>query len=358
MMELVSSSNQKWTMVLARDLSADGEFVYAVKSTGIFCRPSCPSRRPRREQVEFFNSPAEAQHAGYRACRRCTPQEANAQIDKVKAACSYIEHNLESALGLHAIASHVELSPFYFQRLFKRTLGISPRQYQQARRAEKFRASLRGQARVTDAIYEAGYSSSSRAYETSAWQFGMTPSQFQRKGEDIRIGFTIISSDLGKLLIAATPRGVCSVRFGESEATLIRDLKQEFQAAELRRDDAALRAAAEQVSGLLNGASFARDIPVDVQGTAFQQQVWNALRRIPRGQTRSYAEIAQTIGKSRAVRAVANACAANPTAVIVPCHRVVQKNGSLAGYRWGVERKAALLRKETGQDWKMPSRRM
>jgi AraC family transcriptional regulator of adaptative response/methylated-DNA-[protein]-cysteine methyltransferase len=346
MMELVSSTSEKWTMVLARDLAADGTFVYAVKSTGIFCRPSCPSRRPRREQVEFFKSSAEAQQAGYRACQRCRPQQENLQAGKVKSACRYIEENLDSTLHLNEVARHVGLSPFHFQRLFKRTLGISPREYQQARRAEKFRKGLRSTARVTDAIYDAGYSSSSRAYETSATQFGMTPSAFQRGGTGTEIGFTVIETDFGKVLIAATGRGVCSVRFGESEAELVRALKEEFPAASVKRNDQKLREAASSIAALLGDASIPREIPLDIRGTAFQQQVWNALRRIPAGETRSYAAIAQEIGKPKAVRAVANACAANPVAVVIPCHRVVQKDGTLAGYRWGAERKAALLRNE------------
>ena len=345
MMELVSSSTEKWTMVLARDLSADGTFVYAVKSTGIFCRPSCPSRRPRRDQVEFFKSPDQAQQAGYRPCRRCRPQQGNAQAEKVNAACRYIEENLDSSLHLDELGEQVGLSPFHFQRLFKRVLGISPREYQQARRAERFRSGLRLSARVTDAIYNAGYSSSSRAYETSAMRLGMTPSAFQRGGEGAEIGFTVADTDLGKLLIAATERGVCSVRFGENEAALVRDLQNEFAAATLKRCDRKLQQLSSDVCALLTDA-MPREIPLDIRGTAFQQQVWNALRRIPAGETRSYAAIAAEIGNPKAVRAVANACASNPVAVIVPCHRVVQKDGSLAGYRWGVERKAALLKKE------------
>jgi len=343
--QTLSNASQKWSLVLARDANADGRFVYAVKSTGIFCRPSCPSRRPRRENVEFFDSTVEAQRAGYRACRRCTPLERNQQLQKVEAACRYIDHNLDITLSLTAISSHVSISPFHFQRLFKRMLGISPRQYQQARRAGKFRKALQGEGRVTDAIYEAGYSSSSRAYESIPAQLGMTPSAFRRKGEGVAIRCTVTSTELGKLLIATTARGVCAVRFGENETTLMRELKRDFNAAAIHRDDQALKPLAAQVEQLLNGPA-PRNIPLDIQGTAFQQLVWDALRRIPAGETRSYAEVAKTIGRPKAVRAVANACASNPVALVVPCHRVVQKNGSLAGYRWGVKRKAALLAKE------------
>jgi len=345
--QTLSNASQKWSLVLARNANADGRFVYAVKSTGVFCRPSCPSRRPRRENVEFFDSPVDAQQAGYRACRRCAPLERNLQLQKVEAACRYIDHNLDITLSLTAISSHVSISPFHFQRLFKRMLGISPRQYQQARRAGKFRKALLGEGRVTDAIYEAGYSSSSRAYESIPAQLGMTPSAFRRKGEGVEIRCTMISTELGKLLIATTPRGVCAVRFGEKETTLLRELKRDFHAAEIRRDDQALKPLASQVEQLLSGTSAPRNIPMDIQGTAFQQLVWDALRRIPPGETRSYSEVAKTIGRPKAVRAVANACASNPVALVVPCHRVVQKNGSLAGYRWGVKRKAALLAKES-----------
>lgn len=347
MMEFVSSSqNQKWTMVLARDLAADGDFVYAVKSTGIFCRPTCPSRRPRREQVEFFDSSAEAQQAGYRPCRRCTPEQSNAQTETIKDACRYIERNLDETLHLAEMAQHAGLSPFHFQRLFKRALGITPRQYQQARRAEKFKTSLHGASSVTDAIYDAGYSSSSRAYETSTSHLGMTPAEFQQRGKGAEIKFTVIATSLGKLLIAATARGVCCVRFGGSEQVLARELEQEFSAATLKRRDEELQGIAAEICGLIEGATLPREIPLDIRGTVFQQIVWNALRQIPSGETRSYEAVARSIGKPRAVRAVANACGANPVAVVVPCHRVVQKNGSIAGYRWGVERKAALLNKE------------
>jgi AraC family transcriptional regulator of adaptative response/methylated-DNA-[protein]-cysteine methyltransferase len=341
-----SGNDQRWTLVLARNLQADGKFVYAVKSTGIFCRPSCPSRRPRREQVEFFDSVQEAQRAGFRECRRCRPLKGNPQLEKIEAACRYIEANLDRPLSLEEISRHAGLSPFHFQRLFKRALGVSPRQYQQAHRAGKFRQALQTEPRITDAIYEAGYSSSSRAYENGSEFLGMTPTAFRRNGQGVSISYTIAQTELGRMLIATTPRGVCSVRFGDNERELESELRQEFSAAEIARDDSALRAAAAQVQKLLAEPLAAGAIPLDIRGTAFQQRVWRALREIPRGETRSYTEIARRIGKPTAVRAVANACASNPVAVVVPCHRVVQTNGSLAGYRWGVNRKAALLEKE------------
>src|SRR5262249_23228046 len=236
-LQTAGSASQKWSMVLARDARADGRFVYAVKTTGVFCRPSCPSRRPRREHVESFDSPTQAQQAGYRACLRCSPIGKNPQMRKIEAACRYIDENLDVTLTLTAISRHVAASPFHFQRLFKRVLGISPRQYQQGRRAGKFRQALLSQGRVTDAIYQAGYSSRRRAYESIPAKLGMPPSAFRRKGEGVEIRYTILTTDLGKLLIATTERGVCSVRFGESEPALLRELKQDFAAAEIHRDD-------------------------------------------------------------------------------------------------------------------------
>ncbi|HET9180706.1 MAG TPA: bifunctional DNA-binding transcriptional regulator/O6-methylguanine-DNA methyltransferase Ada [Candidatus Angelobacter sp.] len=343
------NTDQRWALVLSRDSRADGHFVYAVRSTGIFCRPSCPSRRPRREQVEFFASPVAAQRAGYRACRRCMPLARNAQMTKIEAACRYIDQNVETMLKLDEIAASAGLSPFHFQRLFKRTLGISPRQYQQARRAGKFKQELHKQARITDAIYEAGYGSSSRAYENGGEQLGMTPTAFRRGGEGVKIRYTITLSELGKVLVATTPRGLCAVRFGNNEVELEKELRHEFSAAEIQRDEQALQSLAEKVRKLFSQPIPAASIPLDIQGTAFQQRVWNALRTIPHGETRSYAEIAKQIGKPKAIRAVANACASNPVAVVVPCHRVVAKSGGMAGYRWGVERKEALLRTERAQ---------
>src|SRR5262245_9950779 len=284
-LQITGSETQKWSLVLARDVRADGRFVYAVRSTGVFCRPSCPSRRPRRENVEFFDSPAQAQHAGYRPCRRCTPLQSNPQAQKIMAACRYIDENLDVTLSLTAVSRHVAVSPFHFQRVFKRILGISPRQYQQARRAGKFREALLTEGRVTDAIYEAGYSSSSRAYESIPAQLGMTPSAFRRKGEGVEIRCTIITTELGKLLVATTPRGVCSVRFGESDAALLRELKRDFEAAEIHRDDQGLEPLASQVQQLLNGSPAPLNIPLDLRGTAFQQMVWKELRRIPSGET-------------------------------------------------------------------------
>jgi AraC family transcriptional regulator of adaptative response/methylated-DNA-[protein]-cysteine methyltransferase len=266
----------------------------------------------------------------------------------VEAACRYLDSNLESTVTLEMLARRVGLSQFYLQRLFKRTTGLSPRQYQRARRASRFKSALHDGRKVTDAIYDAGYSSSSRAYENVSAQLGMTPSAFRRNGHGTAIRYSIATTDLGHLLIAATERGLCAVRFGERESTLIAELRREFHAARISRDDRGLRPLADQVRALLRESTTASvKIPLDIRGTAFQLQVWNALREIPRGETRSYSQIANAVGRPRAVRAVAKACASNPVAVVVPCHRVVQKNGSLAGYRWGTKRKAALLERES-----------
>src|SRR5579864_4551731 len=265
-MQMTSGSpDQKWTLVLAHDAKADGRFVYAVKSTGVFCRPSCPSRRPKRENIEFFDLPSQAQQAGYRACRRCAPLERNPQMQKVEAACRYIDENLDITLSLTAISRHVAISPFHFQRMFKRALGISPREYQQAKRAGKFRQALRGESNVTEAIYEAGFSSSSRAYESIPAQLGMTPSAYKRGGEGIEIRCTVVSTELGKLLIATTARGVCSVRFGESEAAMLRELKQDFRSAKIHRDDSGLEPVANQIKQLVNGSTMALNIPLDLR---------------------------------------------------------------------------------------------
>jgi AraC family transcriptional regulator of adaptative response/methylated-DNA-[protein]-cysteine methyltransferase len=345
-MQTIANPDQLWTLVLARDHKADGRFVYAVKSTGVFCRPSCPSRRPRRELVEFFPSPIQAQDAGYRPCRRCVPNERNPHVQKVEAACRYIDDHADEAISLSALARHVGSSPFYFQRIFKRVLGISPHQYQRARRAGRFKAALQGETRITDAVYEAGYGSSSRAYESVPAQLGMTPSAFRRHGQGAEIRYCTFSTEFGRILVATTDRGLCAVRFGESDAALARGLSRDFRAATIQRDDRSLQPLVTRIQELLAGSLDPSRIPLDIRGTAFQQLVWSALRRIPHGETRTYSEIAQAIGKPKAVRAVAGACAANPVALVVPCHRVIQKGRKLSGYRWGVERKAALLASE------------
>lgn len=342
--------SRAWEMVERRDVGADSLFVYAVKTTGVFCRPSCPSRRPLRESVEFFATSELARAAGYRACKRCQPGEEHPQQKLVGLACEYIERNLETTITLEALGKVMELSPFHAQRLFRRTLGVTPKQYQQARRMERFRGELanraNGRASVTDAIYESGFSSGSRVYENSAAEMGMTPTEFRKNAQGVKISYGIADSPLGKVLVAVTGAGVCAVSFGDLESELEDDLHARFGRAEIVRDDAGLGETLRQVVAQLSEHPLAAELPLDVRATAFQRRVWTALQAIPRGETRSYAQVAAAIGQPTAVRAVARACASNPVAVVIPCHRVVGSDGKLTGYRWGVERKRRLLELE------------
>lgn len=335
----------QWQQVIARDARQDGRFVFAVRTTGIYCRPSCPSRRPRRDSVEFFEDPSQAEHAGYRACLRCKPTQVSAQWQYVQRACQVLD-NAEGVMTLQQLSRRVGLSAFHLQRLFKRATGVTPREYQAARRIKQVKTELRRGADVTTALYEAGFSSPSRLYEKSDEHLGMTPGAYRRGGAGASITYAIVASPLGRMLIAATERGLCAVRFGDSVAELERGLREEFHAAELHRDHAALDAYVQPLLRHLSGESVSVDLPLDVRATAFQMKVWEALRTIPRGETRSYAQIASQIGDPRAFRAVARACASNPVAVAVPCHRVVRSDGAASGYRWGEQRKRKLLEAE------------
>ncbi len=346
--------SRAWEMVAERNVAGDALFVYAVKTTGIFCRPSCPSRRPLRESVEFFATSELARAAGYRACKRCQPGEEHPQQKLVGLACEYIERNLETTITLEALGKVMALSPFHAQRVFRRTLGVTPKQYQQARRMERFRGELASGANgrasvpatITDAIYESGFSSASRVYEKSATEMGMTPTEFRKNARGVKISFGIAESPLGKVLVAVTAAGVCAVAFGDLESELEDDLRGRFALAEIRRDDAGLGETLRRVVAQLSEHPLAAELPLDVRATAFQRRVWTALQAIPRGETRSYAQVASDIGQPTAVRAVARACASNPVAVVIPCHRVVGSDGTLTGYRWGVERKRRLLELE------------
>jgi AraC family transcriptional regulator of adaptative response/methylated-DNA-[protein]-cysteine methyltransferase len=340
-----NQNDNHWQQVMARDARQDGRFVFAVRTTGVYCRPSCPSRRPRRDSVEFFHGPREAERAGYRACLRCKPTEISSQAQYVLRARQLLD-NAEGVMTLAQLSKLVGLSPFHLQRLFKRATGLSPREYQSARRMQHVKTELRKGEDVTTALYDAGFSSPSRLYEKSGQQLGMTPGTYRRGGAGATITFAMVPTPLGRMLVAATERGLCAVRFGDSASELERDLRNEFHAAELHRDDAALRRYIEPLLAALNGEKTTIDLPLDVRATAFQQRVWETLRHIPRGETRSYTEIAREIGDPNAVRAVARACASNPVALAVPCHRVVRSDGDLAGYRWGIERKKRLLAAE------------
>jgi AraC family transcriptional regulator of adaptative response/methylated-DNA-[protein]-cysteine methyltransferase len=330
---------------MERDARQDGRFVFAVRTTGIYCRPSCPSRRPRRDSVEFFPDPRQAERAGYRACLRCKPTEISAQAQAVTRARQLLDE-AEGVLTLAELSKRVGVSPFHLQRLFKRATGLSPREYQSARRMQQVKRGLRKGDDVTTALYDAGFGSPSRLYEKTGQHLGMTPGTYRRGGAGMTIQYAIVPSPLGRLLVAATARGLCAVRFGENEAELERELREEFSAAEIRRDDTALKAYLRPLLAGLRGETVTMDLPLDVRATAFQKRVWEALREIPTGETRSYSEVARAIGDPKAVRAVATACASNPVALAVPCHRVVRSDGELAGYRWGIERKKKLLQQE------------
>jgi AraC family transcriptional regulator of adaptative response/methylated-DNA-[protein]-cysteine methyltransferase len=336
--------------VLARDRASDGTFFYAVKTTGVYCRPSCGSRTPKPENVCFFDTAAAAELAGFRACKRCRPDQAppaDRHAALIARLCRDIERN-GAAPGLDELARRAGLSKFHLHRLFKSTTGLTPRAYATACRARKLRDELGRSASVTDAIYETGYGSSGRFYEQSNQLLGMTPSRFRSGGIDMTIRFAVGECSLGSILVAATDHGVCAILMGDDPDALARDLQDRFPRAELIGGDAAFERLVAQVIGFVERPALGLNLPLDIRGTAFQQRVWQALRELPPGVTASYSDIARQIGAPRAVRAVAQACAANALAVAIPCHRVVRNDGGLSGYRWGVKRKKALLDREAG----------
>jgi AraC family transcriptional regulator, regulatory protein of adaptative response / methylated-DNA-[protein]-cysteine methyltransferase len=340
-------SNQRWAAVLGRDPRFDHQFVYAVRSTGIYCRPSCPSRRPRREQVTFFGAPQQAEQAGFRACHRCHPDRNGTSVqDVVARVCRYLEQHAERRVTLDELSRISGYSAFHLQRIFKKVLGISPRQYAAGHRLQDLKTRLREGYNVTAATYEAGYGSSSRIYETANGRMGMTPATYGRGGAGMSIRYATASCPLGRVLVAATDRGVCAVQFGESDRKLQRGLRDEFPAAEIRPAGPDLQGWVHEVVQAVAGRQPHPGVPLDLQCTAFQRQVWEALLRIPYGSTRSYQQVAADIGHPKAARAVARACATNPVAVLIPCHRVVRESGEMGGYRWGLERKEKLLAKE------------
>ena len=338
-----------WQAVMAKDARFDGSFVFAVSSTKIYCRPSCPSRRPHRERVSYFRLAEAAEQAGFRACRRCHPKRTTStdpQIEIVQRVCRYIETQDETSITLADLGQHVGISAFHLQRVFKKVMGITPRQYADACRIGKFKTRVRESGSVTGAMYDAGFSSSSRLYTRAPAELGMTPATYGRGGRGATINYTITPCSLGLLLVAATERGVCAVKLGDSDAGLSADLAKEYPSAEIRRAESILNEPVEELLNYLSGKHPDLQLPLDIQATAFQWQVWENLRAIPYGETRSYGEVAKTMGRPTAVRAVARACATNPVALVIPCHRVIREDKSLGGYRWGLDRKKKLLETE------------
>ena len=338
----------RWQQVLTRDASANGQFYYSVRSTGVYCHPSCAARPARPENVDFHLTQDDARRAGFRACKRCKPDAVSADAQRallITAACRTIEQS-ERVPNLDQLAAASGLSRFHFHRLFKRITGLTPRDYAAAHRAQRVRARLVQPGTVTDAIFDAGYGSNSRFYEKSSEVLGMTPTNYRAGGGQHDIRFAVGQCSLGAVLVASSERGVCAILLGDEPDALARDLQDRFPKANLIGGDARFETLVAQVVGLVEAPMHGLDLPLDVRGTAFQQRVWQALTEIPAGKTASYAEVAIRIGSPKAVRAVAQACGANALAVAIPCHRVVRNDGALSGYRWGVERKRALLDRE------------
>lgn len=341
-------ADPRWVAVQAHDARADGTFFYSVKTTGVYCRPSCGARPARPENVAFHATAADAERAGFRPCRRCKPDQPSLteqHAAMVTAACRTIEQ-AEAIPTLEQLAEPTGLSPFHFHRVFKAVAGVTPKQYATAHRSRRVRNELERSASVTSAIFDAGYNASSRFYETAGQVLGMTPSNYRAGGVDSEIRFAIGECSLGSILVAQSERGVCAILLGDDPDALARDLQDRFPKADLVGGDHAYEQLVAQVVGFVEAPAIGLDLPLDVRGTAFQQRVWRALRDIPAGSTVSYSEIARRIGSPRAVRAVAGACAANMLAVAIPCHRVVRNDGGLSGYRWGVQRKRTLLERE------------
>lgn len=334
---------ERWAAVVARDARADGAFFYAVATTGVFCRPSCASRLPRRENVAFFGTVDAACAGGFRACKRCRPDGLPRELAIVQRACAALDADPQARVTLAQLSEAVHVSPFHLQRLFKRVVGVSPREYQAARRGAALREGLQRGEGVTRAALDAGFNSPSRLYGSVAGELGMPPSTYRKKGDGLRVYYASAGTALGPVLVAATEKGICRIAFGDDEAALQQALRHALANAELVEDRARIAPFIAQIDAYLRGQRETFDLPLDVSTTAFRQRVWDALRRIPYGETRSYTEVAQSLGVANAVRAVASACASNEVALAIPCHRVLQKGGSLAGYRWGLARKAALL---------------
>ena len=341
----VEQDKLRWQRVVEREHTSD--FIYAVCSTNIYCRPGCPARLPARNNVRFFDDTADAASAGFRPCRRCRPDEREQTEAAVEQVCAYIDSHLDDPLTLNVLGSQAGLSPGHLQRIFLKKVGVTPRKYVAALRLERFKAGLRDGEAVGSAMIEAGYGSTSRVYENSDKTLGMKPRVYQKGGAAMNITYAVGESSLGSVLVASTNLGICSITIGDSEDELVQRLSSEYPAASILRDSSAL---ADQLSALLknlDGRAATVTLPLDIQATAFQHMVWQELQRIPIGETRTYAQVAESIGKPKSVRAVANACAANQVALAIPCHRVVRTDGGIGGYRWGEERKKELLSRES-----------
>jgi len=335
-----------WQATLKRDSRADGSFVLAVCSTRIYCRPSCPARRPLRRNVTFFRTREEAEKQGYRPCLRCRPNEISGSVALVQRAASHLAESSEEGLRLGALAGTLGTTQATLRRAFLQVTGVNPRELAEALRIKRFKAMLRAGKSITDALYETGYGSSSRVYERSNAQLGMTPATYRKGGQGMRIGYTIAKSPVGKVLVAATERGVSAVYLGDAENTMVAELHEEYPRAEIAPATDSFRRWVREIVQRIEGKQPGLELPLDIQATAFQRRVWRELQRIPRGRTRSYSQVARSLGQPKAVRAVARACATNPVSVVVPCHRVIREDGALAGYRWGLSRKEQLLAQE------------
>jgi AraC family transcriptional regulator of adaptative response/methylated-DNA-[protein]-cysteine methyltransferase len=343
-----AGDDQRWNAVVARASDRDGEFVFAVATTGVYCRPSCPARRPRRENVTFYSRPELAEKAGFRACLRCRPRSisGNPRSDSARAICRYIEQHLDEPITLERLGKVFRQSPFHVQRRFKAALGITPREYADSCRLRLLKRNLQAGDNVTRAMYDAGYGSSSRLYEKTASQLGMTPDKYRRGAIAATVRYALVDSPLGRMLIAATDRGVCAIQFASSDDELLEGLKREFPFAVRKPDEGGLQAWVAALLSKMTGTESNAALPLDIRATAFQRRVWTYLQSIPFGATKSYGQVAKAIGQPSASRAVARACATNPVAVAIPCHRVVREDGGISGYRWGVERKKTLLEME------------
>lgn len=336
-----------WNAVKNNDARFDGVFFTGVKTTGIYCRPSCGARLPKRENVTFFQRREEALNGGFRACLRCKPDEVGRPSEKTKTAVRIAELiDSEGTSDLKFLSSEVDMSPSHLQRLFKEIIGVSPRKFLEYKKLDGFRKGTREGKEVVDAMYDSGFESSSRLYEDSNKKMGMTPATYKKGGKDMTINYSVADCGLGKLLVAATPKGICAVKVSDNVAALTRELKEEFKNAIISHDSSLLKHFVDAVLGALEGKSSPIDLPLDLKATAFQMKVWEELRRIPFGETITYAELARRIGNEKSVRAVANACAKNSAAIVIPCHRVIGSDGSLRGYRWGLERKRKILQIE------------